>query len=133
MDCIFCKIIAGELPAYVPYEDDLLMVIMDRFPASPGHLLIIPKRHTPDIYGLTLEESAAVMPLAQKLAKKIRTELNPVGLNILQNNGKDAGQTVFHYHLQLIPRYANDGVKLGASSSDPPLEELAKMADRLRI
>ena len=135
-DCIFCKIVAGEIPSFKLYEDELLIAILDRFPNTPGHLLIIPKRHVENIYGLNEAEAAAIMPLAQKMADKINAELNPAGLNLLQNNGEAAGQEVFHFHLHLIPRYGRRGAEDGLpprTPTDPTLEELAQMAERLRI
>jgi len=136
MSCIFCKIINRELPSYTIFEDELFVAFLDISPASDGHVLIVPKRHIQDIYGLTEEESAALMPLAQKIAGKINSTLSPDGLNILQNNGKAAGQDVFHYHLHVIPRYSGD-----AASARHPFfprtsasqEELGKLAEKLMI
>ena len=136
MNCIFCKIIAGELPAYVVYEDELFMAIMNLFPTTPGSVLVIPKRHAADIYGLTEEEAHALMPLAQKISRKIHEELKPAGLNLLQNNGEAAGQEIFHFHLHIIPRYDGDNARRGLpkhSPTSPSPEELEEMARRLKI
>ncbi|MCL2202690.1 MAG: HIT family protein [Defluviitaleaceae bacterium] len=131
-DCVFCKIAQGQLPAHIVYEDAQLMAIMDAFPATQGHVLIIPKAHAESIYDLPPETAAAILPLAQELARKIKTALHPDGLNILQNNGKTAGQVVFHYHMHLIPRYTDDGVVI---KHGRPLtltkEELAGIAQRI--
>ena len=132
-NCIFCAICAGETPAFKVYEDDIFLVIMDRFPTTQGHILILPKRHSPDIFSLTDAEVAALMPLTKRLAEKIKTELNPAGLNLLQNNGKAAGQEIFHFHIHLIPRYKGDGFKFSHIHNDPPLTELEEMAKRLCI
>jgi histidine triad (HIT) family protein len=104
-DCIFCRILNGEIPAHKLYEDDLFVVILDAFPASCGHLLIIPKRHAKDIHELNTGEAAALYPLAQKMAAKLTATLTPDGIRVQQNNGKAAGQEVFHFHLHLIPHY----------------------------
>ena len=127
--CIFCDIVAGKLPAYKLYEDELFVAILDRFPVNPGHTLIIPKFHAEDIFGLCEKEALQIMPLAQKLVGRIKEVLNPNGFNILQNNGKAAGQVVFHYHMHIIPRFAGDGVKINPMShgdvSEKELEEVA--------
>lgn len=127
MDCIFCKIINGEIPSFKIYEDEMFIVILDRFPASDGHSLIIPKNHVTDMFGLSPSESKAIIPLAQKLGEKICKTLNADGLNIIQNNGKAAGQAVFHYHMHLIPRFNNDNVKTQFAPTEPTLEDLSKI------
>ena len=131
MNCIFCKIIAGEIPSFKIHEDDNFIAILDRFPSSPGHALIIPKRHAADMFELTPAEAAAIIPLAQKLGSKIKSTLQADGLNIIQNNGSAARQEVMHYHMHLIPRYSGDGLKLGFRATDQSIEELAEMAKRL--
>ena len=129
MSCIFCAIVNGDLPSYKIYEDEHFLVILDRFPATPGEILILSKRHEEGIEGLNFEESSALMPLTQKICERIKKVLNPAGINILQNNGKVAGQEIMHYHLHIIPRYSgNDGFTLYKKPSDTPLEELEKMA-----
>ena len=110
-DCIFCKIINGDIPSKTIYEDDLFKVIMDIEPATKGHVLILPKNHYENLYSLGEEEAKALIPLAQKLANKIKTALNCDGMNMVQNNGAAANQTVMHFHLHLIPRYENDNNK----------------------
>jgi len=133
-NCVFCAIREKEIPAFVLHEDELFMAILDRFPATPGHVLIIPKRHAANIFELNETEAAALMPLAKRMAAQIQTTLNPIGLNLLQNNGKAAGQVVFHFHLHLIPRYENDnGFEITHPSQDTPPEELQKMADKLKL
>jgi len=93
----------------------------------------MPKRHVADIYGLNSEESARLMPLAIRVADKMRETLGMAGLNLLQNNGKAAGQVVDHFHLHLLPRYENDGIRFGGKPSDPPLEELRHVAELLKL
>lgn len=124
-DCIFCKIIKGDIPSFTIYEDELFKVILDRFPARPGHALIIPKVHYKDIFELSEEAGKALYPLAKEMAIKIKEAVGAEGINIVQNNGEVAGQSVYHFHLHLIPRNAGDGVTLNKSSNtDTTLEEL---------
>jgi len=132
-NCIFCAIAEGRLPSYEIYQDEHFKVIMDRYPCATGHVLIMPKRHVADIYELNAEEAAGLMPLAQKVAEKMREVFSMDGLNLLQNNGKAAGQVVDHFHLHLLPRYENDGIRFGGKPTDPPLEELERVAKMLKL
>lgn len=111
-NCIFCKIANGEIPSATLYEDEDFRVILDLGPASKGHALILPKTHAANIYELSDELAAKAMVLAKKMAGKMTEALNCDGFNIVQNNGEVAGQTVFHFHMHLIPRYKGDGVGL---------------------
>lgn len=113
MDCIFCKIASGEIPSATLYEDERFRVILDVNPASKGHALILPKEHAEDLYGLSDETASEVLPLAKKIASKMAAALDLDGLNLVQNNGEIAGQTVFHFHMHLIPRYKGDSVNMG--------------------
>ena len=112
-NCIFCKIAAGDIPSVTLYEDDDFRVIMDISPASKGHALILPKDHYADLYELDDELAAKVLVLAKKMITKLRDIVGCDGYNVLQNNGEIAGQTVFHYHMHLIPRYESDEVNIG--------------------
>jgi histidine triad (HIT) family protein len=132
-DCIFCKIIAGELPSYKIYEDSSFVAILNRFPAAKGSVLLIPKEHSANIFGLTDECLEKLMPLAKKIAEKMQSALKPDGINFLQNNGKAAGQEVFHYHLHIIPRYEGDGLRFNLPPSDPPPAEFEEMKAKLSI
>lgn len=107
-ECIFCKIANGEIPAATVYEDDDFRVILDLGPASRGHALILPKSHYANLYELPDETAQKVMVLAKKVGIKMKEKLQCVGLNVVQNNGAAAGQTVFHFHMHLIPRYEGD-------------------------
>ena len=109
-DCIFCKIIAGEIPSYTIYEDEEFKVILDINPASKGHALILPKVHYANLYEIDEEVAARAMKLAKKLASRMTDVLGCDGFNLLQNNHEAAGQTVFHFHMHLIPRYENADV-----------------------
>lgn len=109
-NCIFCKIANGEIPAATLYEDEDFRVILDLGPASKGHALILPKTHAANIYEISDELVGKAMILAKKMAAKMTEALGCDGFNIVQNNGETAGQTVFHFHMHLIPRYKGDNV-----------------------
>ena len=126
-DCIFCKIANGEIPSATVYEDSICRVILDVNPANKGHALIIPKEHFDNIYSMDAETAAKIFTIATEVAKAQKAELNPDGLNILQNNGEAAGQTVFHFHMHIIPRYENDTVNIGwkpGSITDERIKEI---------
>lgn len=112
-DCIFCKIAAGDIPSATLYEDDDFRVILDIEPASKGHALILPKEHYANLYELDDELAAKALVLAKKMITKLTDILGCEGYNVLQNNGTAAGQTVFHFHMHLVPRYKDDNVKIG--------------------
>ena len=127
MECIFCKIANGEIPSATLYEDNDFRVILDVNPASKGHTLILPKKHADNLYELPDETASKALVLAKNMASKIEKALECDGLNLVQNNGETAGQTVFHFHMHIIPRYKNDSVKLGwkpGKLSDAMREEL---------
>ena len=109
-NCILCKIAGGEIPAATLYEDENFRVILDLGPASKGHALILPKAHAANIYEISDELAAKAMILAKKMARVMTGALHCDGFNIVQNNGECAGQTVFHFHMHLIPRYNGDSV-----------------------
>ena len=104
-NCIFCKIAAGEIPSKTIYEDDKFRVILDLGPATKGHALILPKNHYANLYELPEDTAGDVMKLAKKMATVMTEKLGCQGFNLMQNNGETAGQTVFHFHMHLIPRY----------------------------
>ena len=112
-NCIFCKLANGEIPTATLYEDEDFRVILDANPASKGHALIIPKEHYANLYELEESLAGKAMILAKKMVAKMTDVLGCDGYNLVQNNGECAGQTVFHFHLHLIPRYKDDGVGLG--------------------
>ena len=132
-NCIFCKIANGEIPAATLYEDDDFRVILDLGPASKGHALILPKEHYANLYELPDELAAKVIILAKKMITKLTGVLGCDGYNLVQNNGSAAGQTVFHFHLHMIPRYEGDQVGLGwkmGELTDADRDEiLAKVAE----
>lgn len=126
-DCIFCKIANGEIPSKTLYEDELFRVILDLNPATRGHALILPKDHAANLYDLPEETAAAVLVLAKKLGATMSGKLGCDGLNLVQNNGEAAGQTVSHFHLHMIPRYVNDGQTLGWIPGKATQEELEEV------
>ncbi len=133
-ECIFCKIIAGEIPSNTIYEDDAFKVILDLAPAAKGHALILPKEHYADIYEIDEDVAGRAMKLAKKLAIHMTRVLGCDGFNILQNNHEVAGQTVFHFHMHLIPRYkdAKNNDILVWSHETFSAEEMAEIRDALK-
>ena len=134
-NCIFCKIANGEIPAATLYEDENFRVILDLGPASKGHALILPKSHAANIYELSDEMAAKAMILAKKMATAMTAALKCDGFNIVQNNGECAGQTVFHFHMHLIPIYKGDKVGItwhtGELSDADKEEILLKVKEQL--
>lgn len=132
-ECIFCRINNEDIPSTTIYENEEFRVMLDRFPATKGHILIIPKEHIEDIYDLDPESAGRLFSLTTMFASIIKRAFGNEGLNILQNNGKVAGQTVFHYHLHMIPRYADDQVQIGwKMDEDTTVEQLEACADLIR-
>lgn len=130
--CIFCKIANGEIPAATIYEDEDFMVILDLGPAARGHALILPKEHYANIYELDESIAAKAFVLAKKMAAHMTEVLGCEGFNIVQNNGPLAGQTVFHFHVHLIPRYPEDQVGLTWKPGEVSAEELDELVKQLR-
>ena len=112
-NCIFCKIANGEIPSATLYEDDEFRVILDLNPAAKGHSLILPKEHYANLFEIPEDVLGRAAVVAKKVSGKLFTALHATGLNLVQNNGRSAGQTVFHFHLHMIPRYDDDNVKVG--------------------
>ncbi|MBD5547658.1 MAG: HIT family protein [Lachnospiraceae bacterium] len=126
-NCVFCKIIAGEIPSHTLHEDEQFKVILDVGPATKGHALILPKHHYANLYELPENMAADAMRLAKKMMTTMTDKLKCDGFNLVQNNGEVAGQTVFHFHMHLIPRYKNDGEILKYIAGEPDQEELAQI------
>ena len=129
--CIFCKIAAGEIPSAVLYEDQDFRVILDVNPASKGHALILAKEHYANLYEMPDELAAKAMVLAKKMAGRLKAALGCDGLNVVQNNGIDAGQTVFHFHMHLIPRYKGDQVGLNWEPGTLNEEEKCEILEKV--
>ena len=130
-NCIFCKIANGEIPSKTLYEDEKFRVILDLGPAAKGHALILPKSNYADLYELPEDTAADAMILARKMAARITDRLQCDGFNLMQNNGETAGQTVFHFHMHLIPRYRDDGQKIGWIPGEPSAEELEEIKNKI--
>lgn len=130
-NCIFCKIIEGEIPSTVVYEDEMFRAILDVNPAARGHVIILPKNHAPNIYELPEQETSGIMVVAKKIACALKKTYHCDGINILQNNGEAAGQTVFHLHVHVIPRFENDAVNIKWKQGSMP-DDLAAIADEIR-
>jgi histidine triad (HIT) family protein len=132
--CIFCKINSNEIPAYIIYENDNLKVILDAFPSTKGHVLIIPKKHVENIFELDEEIGAEIFKIAIQISKIMKNELGNdcEGLNIIQNNGELAGQTVNHFHMHLIPRKKNDNVTIAWKVADLKEEEFNSVMTGLK-
>lgn len=112
-DCLFCKIVSGTIPSTKVYEDEHVLAFMDIMPLTKGHTLLIPKKHHENVYDMTSEEASQLFSMVPKIASALNSTFGPVGLNLLNNNGAPAGQSVFHFHLHFIPRYdQTDGFKL---------------------
>ncbi len=126
-NCIFCKIVNGDIPSKMLYEDGEFKVILDLGPATKGHALILPKNHYRNLYELPDDMASKVMLLAKKMASQMTDKLECDGFNLVQNNGEAAGQTVFHFHLHLIPRYNEDGQTLGWKELELTADELEEI------
>lgn len=131
-DCVFCKIVAKQIPATVVHEDEATLAFMDIGQVNPGHVLVACKAHVENIYGLQDAQAAAVFRATARVARAIRAAFNPPGLSIYQANGKPAGQTVFHFHLHVLPRHDADGMQLVWPVKNPPREKLEQYAAQLR-
>ena len=129
--CIFCKIANGEIPSRTLYEDDDFRVILDMSPATKGHALILPKSHAKNLYELPDETAGNVMKLAKKMATTITEKLGCDGFNLVQNNNEVAGQTVFHFHMHLIPRYEDGAPMVNWVPGEPSAEELEEIRKQI--
>lgn len=131
-ECIFCKLVAGQIPAALVAQDALTIAFMDLGQVTPGHVLVASKRHAATLYELTPEEAGAVMQMAQRVAEAVRCAFDPPGLTLLQANGTLGGQTVGHFHLHVVPRHADDGITFTWPRQEPGPTVLQGYADRLR-
>jgi len=131
-DCVFCNIVAKQIPATVVHEDADTLAFMDIGQVNPGHVLVACKAHVENVYGLADAQAAAVFRAAARVARAIRAAFNPPGLSIYQANGKPAGQTVFHFHLHVLPRHDADGMQLVWPVNNPPREKLEEYAGLIR-
>lgn len=131
-ECVFCRIVAGEIPSTRVYEDEHTLAFMDIGQVNPGHVLVAVKKHAENLYALEDTQAAAVACACARVARAIREAFAPAGLSVYQANGKPAGQTVFHYHVHLLPRHEGDGMELTWPVKNPPREKLEEYAAKLR-
>ena len=130
-NCVFCKIASGEIPSYTLYEDEDFKVFLDLSPTSFGHALIVPKEHYRNLFELDDSIASKALVLAKKVATAMKKSLNCDGLNILQNNGEVAGQTMFHFHIHVIPRYKNDNTQIICEQKSLTEEDAHKIIDSI--
>jgi histidine triad (HIT) family protein len=131
-DCLFCKIVAGEVPGTIVAEDDRTVAFMDVNPATRGHALVVPRRHVADLGEVGDEDLAAVANAARRLAARARDALGADGVNLMNSWGRTAWQTVFHFHVHVIPRYDGDPLELPWTPAPGDEGEIAAAADALR-
>ena len=131
-DCIFCKMAAGEIPSATVYEDENFRAILDLGPAAKGHTLVIPKDHSENLLDVSPETAKKALSVISKTANAIKDAMGCDGINVVQNNGEAAGQTVMHLHFHIIPRYNNDNVNIGWQPMKQSTDELAATAELIK-
>ena len=131
-NCVFCRIVAKEIPAAVVYEDAETLAFMDAGQVNPGHVLVAAKGHAENLYELNDAQAGALLRTAARVARAIRDAYKPPGLSVYQANGKAAWQTVFHYHMHLVPRHEGDGMALTWPATNPAREKLGEYAAEIR-
>jgi histidine triad (HIT) family protein len=131
-DCIFCKVLAGEIPSEPVYEDEHTMAVMDINPWTRGHVVVFPRKHAADLFEIEDAELERVAVAVKRVATKVREGLSPAGVNLLQSNGRAAWQTIFHLHVHVIPRYDDDPLELPTRPQPAQPEELAEVAKEIR-
>ncbi|MCH7881895.1 MAG: HIT family protein [Proteobacteria bacterium] len=131
-DCLFCKIIAGEIPCFKLFENHETLAFMDINPANEGHALVIPKEHAADVYAVSDAAIATTVKTAKKIAAAIDKTLNPDGLNLLQCNGPAAAQSVLHFHIHVLPRREGDELKLNWGLRPGDMDAIGALAERIR-
>ena len=131
-DCIFCKIVAGELPSQIVAEDERVVAFMDISPATRGHVLVVPRAHSRNLLEIERADLDATIVMAQQMARRVAERLGAVGVNLLNSCGSAAWQTVFHFHLHVIPRYADDPLRLPWTPAPGNPDEIAAAAEQLR-
>ncbi len=131
-DCVFCKIVAGQIPSTRVHEDEHTLAFMDIGQVNPGHVLVAVKRHAATVFELEETQAEAIARAVVKISRALQKAFEPEGLSVYQANGKAAGQTVFHYHVHLLPRHAGDGMELVWPVKNPPREKLEDYAAKIR-
>jgi len=130
--CIFCRLIKGEISASKVYEDEQTVAFMDLGQVNPGHVLVALKRHAATLLDITPDEAAAAMQTARQVALAVKLAFDPPGMTLLQCNGKEGDQTVFHFHMHVVPRHGDDGIALSWPRKDPAREQLDAYAEMIR-
>ena len=131
-DCIFCKIVAGVIPCFKIYEDEHTLAFMDINPVNPGHCLVVPKNHAPNLFESDDEDLARTMAAVRKISRAVQKALNPYGLNLLQANGPGAAQSVFHLHIHIIPRERDDDLRMNWGLKSGNKDEIAAVAEKIK-
>ena len=131
-DCIFCKIIAGEIPSFKLYEDDATLAFMDINPASDGHALVIPKEHAKDVHVVSEQAIANTVITAKKIASAVEKTVAPGGINLVQCNGEAAGQSVFHFHMHVLPRRDGDQLKMNWGLKPGDIDAIGTLAEKIK-
>jgi histidine triad (HIT) family protein len=130
--CIFCKLVAGQIPSTRVYEDEHTLAFMDLGQVNPGHVLVAVKKHAANLFEIEEAQAEAIARATVKISRALKKAFEPEGLSVYQANGKAAGQTVFHYHVHLLPRHAGDGMELVWPVKNPPREQLEAYAAKIR-
>ncbi|MDH3688666.1 MAG: HIT family protein [Gammaproteobacteria bacterium] len=130
--CIFCKIVGGEIPCFKLLEDEFTLAFMDVNPANPGHALAISKEHWEDVYAIPDSLIGAVTKTAKQVARAIKHTLDPDGINLVQANGKGAAQSVFHFHMHVLPRDNDDDLKLNWGPRPGDMEQIKQVCERIK-
>ena len=133
MECLFCKIVKNEIPSKKLFENDKTIAILDINPSNPGHSLVIPKKHAENIFDIDENTLNEAINVVKNLAENMNEKLKPAGINIIQNNGKGAGQLVKHIHFHVIPRYPNDGLHIAERRVKVPEKQLDEMRKKLKF
>ena len=131
-DCVFCRIVARQIPATVVHEDEHTLAFMDLGQVNPGHVLVAVKKHAANVFELEEAQGEAVARAVLRISRALKKAFAPEGLSIYQANGKPAGQTVFHYHVHVLPRHAGDGMELVWPVKNPPREQLEEYARKIK-
>lgn len=132
-DCVFCKIVAGEVPSFTLFEDEVTLAFMDINPANEGHALVIPKEHASDLYAVSDEALARTVVTAKKVAGALARTLHPDGLNLVQCNGPAAAQSVMHFHIHVLPRVKDDRLAMNWGLKLGDIDAIGRLAERIRV
>ena len=132
-DCLFCGIVAGDVPAQIVDSDEHTVAFMDINPATRGHALVVPRTHAADLFEISDDDLGRTMLAARRLARRMRTALEPDGFNILNSCGATAWQTIFHFHLHVVPRYEDDPLELPWVPEEGDADEIAAVAEKIRV